>query len=455
MMSKRFTTRTLLAAACGMGFMSSNAQAFFLTEAIEAEGANRYSAVDHTSTGYDQIGDQFLLSGSVGPAAGAFGTLRNTTATFIFPVPNVVDPFTDITAASIGGSLFQDATAVGFNMDMVLMGYTAANPGQSFSDYEDSINQAISNTDVLIDNWATPASVAGVALGSVDMLSYIQNNYIAGGGFIKIGMTMDAFPAVGTQPTGRYRALGTGTDAMALTINYDNGLVPPVPTLANFNFNQDTGTDGGGGAVPQTGVTNFFSTDDNDGTTATNAESGLFVVDSALGVPAKSLFHGDPKWIVLSEADALSQGGYVGFSVTPDNAGEALDLSELTFDLQADELTGATAAGMGDWALYGDLDASDGLNTFVKLIDGTNTAEGSSSDPLSWENISVDLSGAQYQGLTDGVAFRLYRWNSGGVPLNAVVNSRMDNLILRGVPEPASLILMGLGGLAFLKRRAV
>jgi PEP-CTERM motif len=438
MLRKRFALGTLLVAACGVGLVSSNAQAFVLTEAIEA---TRGSAQDLSP--WDQIGDAAVLPGSVGPATGAFSSW-NLQSIFIFEIPNVSNPFTDITAASLGGSLFQNATAVGFNLDMVLMGYTPAGSAVLASDYEDSVNQALTSTDVLVDNWAVPGTLAAVPLASVDMLSFIQNNYIPGGGFMKIGLAADSLPPVGTQYTGRYRTRGAGTGAFVLTTTYDNGLAPPVPTLANYDFNQDTG------AGPVTGVSPFFSTDDSVATTATNVESGMFLLDSALGVPAKSLFHGDPKWIVTSETDALAQGAYVGFEVTTDTAGKNLDLAELSFDLQQDVL----GEGMGNWAVYGDLDASDGLTTFVKLFEGVNTAAGGSADPLSWEAISLDLTGAQFQGLADGVAFRVYRWHDGAFPLNATVNSRMDNLTLRGVPEPASLMLMGLGGLAFLRRRA-
>ena len=65
MLRSQFTTGMLLAAACGVGLVSSDAQAFVTTEAIEASGGNRVSAIDHTSTpqhdlsGYD---DLLLLS---------------------------------------------------------------------------------------------------------------------------------------------------------------------------------------------------------------------------------------------------------------------------------------------------------------------------------------------------------------------------------------------------------
>lgn len=441
MLRNRITLNMLLATVCGVGVMSSSAQAFVLTEVLEADGSNRGSARD---LDLNLVGDSLLLAGSVGPASGAFSTYTLNSA-FIFEVPNVVDPFTDITAASIGGSLFQNATAVGFNIDMVLMSYTAANPGVVPADFENGINQAVSATDVLIDDWAVPGTLAGVPLASVDMLSFIQNNYVPGGGFLKIGMTMDQFPAAGVQPTGRYRMLGTGTDAVALTVTYENGVAPPTPILANYEFDTNL-------AIPETGITGFVSTDDSFTSTATNIESNLFVLDSALGVPAPSLFHGDPKWIVDSESDALSQGAYIGFEITPDSPGESLDLDELSFDLQQD----VAGEGLGEWAIYGDLDPSDGLDDFVKLFDGINVAAGSSSDPLSYESISIDLSGFQFQGL-DGAALRLYRWHDGAFPINATPNSRTDNLVLRGnvVPEPASLMLVGLGCLAFLKRNDV
>lgn len=440
MLNNRFTLGTLLAAACGVGLMSGNAQAAITTATNPA--VTNSSATD---ADLNQLGDGVGFGGFAPPTGNNGGS--NRMAVHIFEIPNVVDPFVDISAASLDGFLnTNDVGSSGgtYNMDMVFMGLTALNPGVSASDYEIGIGQALSSTDVAFDNWATPASPSGfsAALPSVDILSYVQNNYVAGGGFLKIGLPADQLPAVGANYLGQYRVRGQTSNPFALTMTFDDGAPPPPPKLAEYDFNAVL-------AGPETGVTSFASVDTSADSTATNVETGMFVLASGLGVPAPSLFHGDPKWIVTSEADALSQGAYTGFEVTPD-AGKTLDLSELSADLQMD----VAGEGLGEWALYGDLDPSDGLDDFVSLVAGSNTAAGGSSSASSYEHVAIDLTAAQYQGL-DGVALRLYRWHDGAFPINATVNSRTDNLVLDGtvIPEPASLILMGLGGLAFLKRR--
>lgn len=396
-----------------------------------------------TDTDFDQLGDGVGFSGFAPPTGSASNYAR--AAIHIFELPTVADPFTDITAAELNGVLYQNSLSDfggTFNMDMVFMGITATNPGVLPSDYETSINQAINSVDVAYDNWATPSTpIAPTYLPTVDILSYVQNNYIPGG-FLKIGLPADQMPAVGTDYLGRYRVRGQTSDPFALTITYDDGAPPPTPVLADYDFNTDLNP-------TQTGVTDFVSVDGSTDSTASNIESGLYVLDSSGGVPAPSLFHGDPIWLVESEADALTQGAYIGFDVTPD-PGKALDLEELSFDLQQD----VAGEGLGSWAVYGDLDPSDGLDDFVKLAEGVNTAAGLSGVATSYEHISVDLSDTQYQGL-DGVALRLYRWHDGPYPLNAEPKARTDNLVLKGavVPEPASLVLIGLGALACMKRR--
>lgn len=69
----------------------------------------------------------------------------------------------------------------------------------------------------------------------------------------------------------------------------------------------------------------------------------------------------------------------------------------------------------------------------------------------AFESDIVDLSGAAYQGLTGAVTFNFYAGGTGSGDID------IDTIIVNGtvaaVPEPSGVALLGLGALAFIKRR--
>ena len=69
----------------------------------------------------------------------------------------------------------------------------------------------------------------------------------------------------------------------------------------------------------------------------------------------------------------------------------------------------------------------------------------------AFESDTVDLSGASYQGLGGTVTFNFYAGGTGSGDID------IDTIVVNGsvaaVPEPSGVALLGLGALAFLKRR--
>lgn len=138
------------------------------------------------------------------------------------------------------------------------------------------------------------------------------------------------------------------------------------------------------------------------------------------------------------QAAAFANDAYWTFTVTPDS-GFSMDLESLTFDL----LTRNSIRPIGYY--------------LASSVDGFDTPIGSAVNDLhqaDWDTKTFDLSGSQYQGLTDPVEFRLYQWDQGlGGSSGSAWN--FDNVTLNGdvVPEPASLALLSAGGLLMLVRR--
>jgi hypothetical protein len=139
---------------------------------------------------------------------------------------------------------------------------------------------------------------------------------------------------------------------------------------------------------------------------------------------------------------AKSLNAYLEFTVTP-AAGFSMNLLALCFD-----------------AGYGWSDArfavSSSLDGFASVIDDEAVAQ----QYPNTSGYAIDLSGATYQNLTAPITFRIYDYNpatSGGVGPDI----GFSNLLLKGtvttVPEPTTLAMLGVGGLAMLglrRRRA-
>ena len=116
--------------------------------------------------------------------------------------------------------------------------------------------------------------------------------------------------------------------------------------------------------------------------------------------------------------------------------GYELDLTSLTFNYAFQNNHNQTAH------------LASSLDSYGSVI-GTAAASFNSSYPLR----TIDLSGVEFQDL-GSITFRLSLTDDNG---SSSRGHYVDNLVLSGdvtlIPEPASLALLGLGGLCMLSRR--
>ena len=127
---------------------------------------------------------------------------------------------------------------------------------------------------------------------------------------------------------------------------------------------------------------------------------------------------------------------YLEFTVTPDPQFVELDLT-----------------GISAWVLdeknstfeWGFKSSMDGFTDWLVEADGVQS---------SYAEVSADLNGGDFSGISDPVTFRLYAVD--GAPTNQGGVVRVDDILLEGtftIPEPASVALIGLGGAILLSRR--
>ncbi|MDF7799094.1 Ig-like domain-containing protein [Pontiellaceae bacterium B1224] len=124
---------------------------------------------------------------------------------------------------------------------------------------------------------------------------------------------------------------------------------------------------------------------------------------------------------------AILANDYMEFSVTPD-AGYKVNLDSLTFRTFVEELTHAAER----WALFSSVDGYAG---------GAEIATGQTTDAGTWaeasNNIVVDLSAARFQGMEDGITFRLYIYGGGGPPNSATL---FDKVIVNGMTIKSAIL---------------
>jgi len=139
------------------------------------------------------------------------------------------------------------------------------------------------------------------------------------------------------------------------------------------------------------------------------------------------------------------------FSFTVDAVGGTLDLVGLEIDLAPTDNGDAVPF---DATIFVMSDVG-GFTTSDPVLDSITVGSSEQSTPYTYAPFSVDLSGAEFQGLSS-ITFRLYIFDDG----NDATNNddqihRIDNVVLTAVPEPGALALVGLSfaGLAMRRRR--
>jgi len=200
--------------------------------------------------------------------------------------------------------------------------------------------------------------------------------------------------------------------------------------LVTYNF----GTTGQETTVETSPAFNPTLTDPNVTATAiadTSTKVGI-EISSAATTPVGAPFNRvDPQANATSAALAVTNGVYFSFTATP-NA--AMSLTDLQFD--------AARGGGGTPRGY---DIRSSVDNFATDL---STADLATVRPV-YTHVTVDLSGAAFQNLTAPVTFRFYVYSPA-----AGSSVDFDNVVLSGTatPEPGSLALLGLGGLALIRR---
>ena len=224
------------------------------------------------------------------------------------------------------------------------------------------------------------------------------------------------------------------TASLALAAGLWLATPAPAQMIVQYNFNNTTATD-----------TTAAPSSMNPNVTANSTVNGANIVQdySLVDYGQQVLRAAITNTATPDEASAVNGGSYWGFTVQP-NTGFKMNFSSFTFD--------AARGGAGTprtWYLYSSL-AGFTPGSAIAFADVPTVR------PILTP-FTVDLSGAQFQGLTNPVEFRMYL----STPATGQ-SLEFDNVTVNGtvivVPEPActmSLAACVAAGWALRRRRRI
>ena len=150
-----------------------------------------------------------------------------------------------------------------------------------------------------------------------------------------------------------------------------------------------------------------------------------------------------------------SQAAFIGNGQAPSNLGTDLTnagvagAQSYTFTVALASRGGTATAGVANPGInvgIQNLSAGGAIVTTYVPLSALQTGATAGAPSLTYQNFSVTLPGA---GVAAGSNIRLFLDKLNGTPLLLADNFRLNTV----VPEPASLGLLGLGGLTLLRRR--